>query len=381
MNKQKGKMVIGMARGLLAVLLSISLPASMVITVQAATVDDLAAYIGDTVNEREVSITIEEPESDKIGGDTAENSGNSNSNTPYIPRVQIDTRVDNLVGSLKSGISNTDTRAPELIATLSEIVRLKEELAAYEKDGALIEQILGQDNHLGETAKKADATKAFETYSSTKETDIEHPYFNIGEIGTLMTSPVKGLLVLESPYGYKVEENGALLNKTTSIDLQAPAGRDIVAQWNGTVTKIRKDTNGLYTVTLYHGHELFTVYSHLEQPVVPISKTINQGDKLGNIGDTTKIETDKRNHLTFEVVYKGKFINPVILYGDNSKPMYMEWQSSTEDVYRVSEDEQYYYTPELSTVNPNKDTAQSMVIAGAAELEGGYSKPNPGVLP
>ncbi len=65
----------------------------------------------------------------------------------------------------------------------------------------------------------------------------------------------------------------------------------IKSSGSGVVTMAEDDlyyTGG--TVIMDHGHGISTIYSHLENVLVSVGDQINQGDVIGTVGSTIKLQ-------------------------------------------------------------------------------------------
>ena len=94
------------------------------------------------------------------------------------------------------------------------------------------------------------------------------------------------------------------------IDFAAPVGTPIYAAGNGVVEEIGiKGAYGKY-VRIRHSGELSTAYAHARSFVSGIKKgsTIKQGQVIAYVGTTGR---STGPHLHYEVLVKGKNINPL----------------------------------------------------------------------
>ena len=100
----------------------------------------------------------------------------------------------------------------------------------------------------------------------------------------------------------------------TGVDISAESGADVYASAPGVVTAIFNDARYGYTVEIQHNNDVKTRYSNLakdESKMLQVGDQVQQGDKIGTIGDTSLFELADEPHLHFEVVYKGKKVNPL----------------------------------------------------------------------
>jgi murein DD-endopeptidase MepM/ murein hydrolase activator NlpD len=104
------------------------------------------------------------------------------------------------------------------------------------------------------------------------------------------------------------------------LDLTAPYGTPVYASGNGYVT--RAEIAGGYGNVIFvnHGFGFETRYAHLSKYNVTSGQRVKRGDLIGFVGSTG---TSTAPHLHYEVIYKGKFINPItFLYRDLKQEEY-----------------------------------------------------------
>lgn len=100
----------------------------------------------------------------------------------------------------------------------------------------------------------------------------------------------------------------------TGVDISAETGADVYASKSGVVTAIFNDPRYGYTVEIQHDNDVKTRYSNLakdDSQLLKVGDEVKQGDKIGVVGDTAIFELAEEPHLHFEVVYKGKKVNPL----------------------------------------------------------------------
>ncbi len=115
--------------------------------------------------------------------------------------------------------------------------------------------------------------------------------------------PVEGYL--SSAFGYMT---GPVDRLHTGIDIAAQKGAEVKASLDGEV--IESGTARAYGnyIKIKHGDGLETLYAHCSQLMAKKGQKVKQGDTIARVGDTG-ISTGA--HLHFEIVYKGKPINPL----------------------------------------------------------------------
>jgi len=124
---------------------------------------------------------------------------------------------------------------------------------------------------------------------------------------TLMRTPINGAR-LSSNYGNRKHPILGYTKLHTGTDFAAPRGTPIYAAGNGTIVHAgRKGGYGLY-VRIRHNGTYQTAYAHMSGIArgVRKGKRVNQGQVIGYVGTTGR---STGNHLHYEVIRNGKFIN------------------------------------------------------------------------
>lgn len=113
--------------------------------------------------------------------------------------------------------------------------------------------------------------------------------------------PTKGIFT--SGYGMRW---GRMHN---GIDIANASGTPIYAAASGTVSTASFGYNGGYgnRIIINHGNNQQTTYNHLSQILVNQGQQVTQGQLIGKMGTSGK---STGNHLHWEIIVNGKFINP-----------------------------------------------------------------------
>lgn len=119
--------------------------------------------------------------------------------------------------------------------------------------------------------------------------------------------PVKGRL--SSPFGLKRFFNNQPKNPHSGLDIAAPKGTTISAPAPGLVI----DTGSYYyngnTVFLDHGQGLITGYFHMSKISVKAGQIVEQGTKLGEVGETGRVTGP---HLHWNVYLNKTKVDPAL---------------------------------------------------------------------
>ncbi len=98
------------------------------------------------------------------------------------------------------------------------------------------------------------------------------------------------------------------------IDLAANRGTPVLAPADGYVTFTgRNGGYGLFVI-INHKYGFETKYGHLQKIYVRRGQFVKRGDKIGEVGNTG---LSTAPHLHYEVLYKGKNVNPLNYYFDD----------------------------------------------------------------
>ena len=127
--------------------------------------------------------------------------------------------------------------------------------------------------------------------------------------------PVQGRL--SSPFGLKRFFNKQPKNPHSGLDIAAAKGTTISAPAPGLVI----DTGSYYyngnTVFLDHGQGLITGYFHMSKISVKAGQIVEQGTKLGEVGETGRVTGP---HLHWNVYLNKTKVDPALFVPELSKP-------------------------------------------------------------
>ncbi|RAV97942.1 M23 family metallopeptidase [Pseudochryseolinea flava] len=127
-------------------------------------------------------------------------------------------------------------------------------------------------------------------------------------------SPIDGLTAdhLASGFGDRVNPFHKGTYHHEGIDLAMPRGTAVLATGNGTVVSIKRSElqagYGNY-IEINNGNGFVTRFTHLEEIVVRIGQKIEKGAIIGTVGNSGGSVAP---HLHYEILVKGKQVNPVL---------------------------------------------------------------------
>ena len=148
-----------------------------------------------------------------------------------------------------------------------------------------------------------------ETESTTGEKADFSPVF----LTVNFINPIKEGAIT-SKFGYRVSPITNQYSLHKGLDIAAPQNTKIYAAYNGLVIKSEYNgINGNYIV-IKHSDNLKTTYNHCNKLLAKEGEEVKTGDVIALVGETGYATG---NHLHFEVLLNGKYINPlyVLNYG------------------------------------------------------------------
>ncbi|MBO4243749.1 MAG: M23 family metallopeptidase [Bacteroidales bacterium] len=136
-------------------------------------------------------------------------------------------------------------------------------------------------------------------------------------IPSVMPLDNTGLQYLAYGYGKKLDPIYKTPQVHKGIDFAAPKGTVVSATASGTVEYVGEKRDHGVMVIIDHKNGFKTIYSHLSDYVVRTGKKIKRGETIGFVGNTGKSLTA---HLHYEINYKGKAINPIDFFFEDTDP-------------------------------------------------------------
>lgn len=146
----------------------------------------------------------------------------------------------------------------------------------------------------------------------------------IGNIETLIRPYLDtDITIAKSYYDYKSDatnqENAIIYYENTymqnsGVDYSKSTSFDVVSILDGTVINVKEDNILGTTVEIRHNNELISIYQSLSNVTVKKDDTVLQGQIIGKSG-TNNINKELKEHLHFELYYKGMVVNPEEYFG------------------------------------------------------------------
>lgn len=116
---------------------------------------------------------------------------------------------------------------------------------------------------------------------------------------------------LASGFGYRIDPVYRTRRMHQGMDFSAPVGTDIFATGGGTVSYAGWKQGYGNTVIIDHGFGYETLYAHMHKIEVRQRQKVSRADVIGQVGNTGK---STGPHLHYEVIYKGKHVDPLNFY-------------------------------------------------------------------
>ena len=124
-------------------------------------------------------------------------------------------------------------------------------------------------------------------------------------LGSLFMYPVRGRI--SSTFGERHDPFSGIMRFHNGIDIVAPRGTQVAAAMAGTVRVVGYNANfGRYVILGHTGYQ--TMYAHLDQALVSRGGKVQQGQKIGLLGNTGY---STGPHLHFSVFRNGEAIDPI----------------------------------------------------------------------
>ncbi len=130
----------------------------------------------------------------------------------------------------------------------------------------------------------------------------------------------KDLHRIGSGFGPRMHPILKFVRMHSGLDFSAPTGTKIYATGNGKIIKAKYSSGFGLLITIDHGFGYKTNYAHLSKILVRKGQRIKRGEVIGLLGNTG---LSTAPHLHYEVVKKGKKVNPInYFFGDLTPEQY-----------------------------------------------------------
>lgn len=116
---------------------------------------------------------------------------------------------------------------------------------------------------------------------------------------------------LASGFGYRIDPVYRTRRMHQGMDFSAPVGTDIFATGDGVVTFAGWKQGYGNTVVIDHGFGYETLYAHMHKIRVRNRQRVTRAEVIGEVGNTGK---STGPHLHYEVIHKGRHLDPLNFY-------------------------------------------------------------------
>lgn len=216
-------------------------------------------------------------------------------------------------GLSEDGFENVST---EIGKTVDEQTNLSAEENKKTESSSNENQVKNTTNKT-ETSKSKAESNTTKTTNANSKTDTEVDK-NIEKTETKkevnFTKPTEGEIICE------FAKDNLIYSETlkewithTAIDIKADKTSVIKASADGIVRSIVNDPRYGLTVVIEHDDGYQTVYSNLlTAEFVVEGEEVKQGQTIGTVGNTATFESEMEEHLHFELIKDGEYMDPAI---------------------------------------------------------------------
>ena len=127
----------------------------------------------------------------------------------------------------------------------------------------------------------------------------------------------KDLKRIASGYGMRIDPFYHIPKFHEGMDFTASIGTEIYATGNGKVVFASRKQGYGNCLIIDHGYDYQTLYGHIDKFKVRVGQQVTRGEIIATVGNTGK---SKGPHLHYEVIFKGRPVNPANYYFQDLTP-------------------------------------------------------------
>ena len=138
-------------------------------------------------------------------------------------------------------------------------------------------------------------------------------------------------------FGMRVHPISRSIRKHDGIDFSVPVGTPVVATGSGTVTTDNNKTGYGLQVLVDHGFGYKTRYAHLSKISAAVGQSVTRGQVIGYTGNTGR---SSGPHLHYEVIHRGRPVNPISYFArDMTSDEFQEILSNARQITYETDEE------------------------------------------
>ena len=190
-----------------------------------------------------------------------------------------------------------------------------EKLTKYKRTGDLLYATLDKVSKLKQ--RMAIQSKSLDTILNLAN-DRETMLASMPAIKPIRSDKLSRNIRSLSGFGMRLHPIYKRKKKHTGIDFTSPKGTPVQATGNGKVHAVLNKKSGYGRhIIIDHGYGFKTLYAHLSAADVKVGQKVIRGQVIGKVGSTG---TSTAPHLHYEVILKGKKVNPIHYCMDGLTP-------------------------------------------------------------
>lgn len=173
---------------------------------------------------------------------------------------------------------------------------------------------ISDNSLLKKTAVRLDVLTKKAYVQSKSFDDVEALSRRAGDMASCIPAippvlPDKSKYRVSSTFGYRSDPISGVSKMHTGFDFACKPGNPVYASGDGVVSSVSFELfNYGNSVVIDHGFGYKTRYAHLKTVFVTEGMKLKRGECIGESGNTGK---STGPHLHYEVMYRGKYVNPV----------------------------------------------------------------------
>ncbi len=170
-----------------------------------------------------------------------------------------------------------------------------------------------RDGLLSATARKIDVLLKKAYIQSKSFDDVQALAAQAGDIASCIPTVMPFMpgtpFRISSSFGYRTDPHHHYTKMHTGVDFAMASGTEIYAVGDGVVQTVRYEIFGYGTSAIIdHGYGYKTRYAHMSMLNIVPGMKVHRGDCIGLSGNSGK---STGPHLHYEVMYRGRHVNPM----------------------------------------------------------------------